>query len=266
MKKVIIIVVLFLNLWNSTFSQENSNTYSKWYVKPAFGLNIPLTKLLSGEITDNLFEYSDNSIYWQILSANYFFSAKWGIEFTYQAGCSQRISSRFESFKGKIEEEFGDKYFVSTSSGAEYNNFSIIGGSIERGYLGLVYRYEKPNYVFLPKLLIGVTSFYTDWGSAHLKEKGSNTFYKLFYNSGERPNDHYIIAPSFTFGYRLNRRLIANFDLLYSCYKTDIEFVKEMRNTFTEEIAIETIDYKKNIHTLSVGFGLIIELKPATSQ
>ena len=77
MKKVIIIVVLFLNLWNSTFSQENSNTYSKWYVKPAFGLNIPLTKLLSGEITDNLFEYSDNSIYWQILSANYFFSAKW---------------------------------------------------------------------------------------------------------------------------------------------------------------------------------------------
>ena len=30
---------------------------------------------------------------------------------------------------------------------------------------------------------------------------------------------------------------------------------------FTKEITSQTIDYKKNMHTLTIGFGLIIELK-----
>lgn len=264
--KKLIVILLFLNLLNFTFAQESSNTYSKWYLKPATGINIPITNLFSGEITDNLFKYDDNSYYWQILSATYFFSSKWGIEFTYQTGHSQNISGRAARFNMELEEKYGDNYFVSPSSGAQYDNFSFIGGSIEKGYLGLVYRLEKPKYIILPKFSIGVTSFYTDWGSADLKEKGTNTVYKLSYDSGKRPNDHFILAPSITFGYRLSKRIIASIDLLYSFYKTDIEFVEELRNTFTDEVLTETIDYKKNIHTLTVGMGLIIELKPAPNS
>ena len=113
----------------------------------------------------------------------------------------------------------------------------------------------------MPKLFIGVTSFITDWGRADLKEKGTNSVYELTYDSGKRPNDHFTLAPSVTFGYRLSKRLIANIDILYSYYKTDIVFVKEIRNMFTKEITSQTIDYKKNMHTLTIGFGLIIELK-----
>jgi len=258
-----IIILLILNSFNCALGQEKSNTYSKWYLKPAAGINIPITTLLSGEITDNLFEYDDNSYYRQVISGNFFFSQKWGVEFTFQANASKRISGRADRFNSEIQNKYNKNYFVSPSSGALYDDFNIISGNFERGYLGIVYRIEKPKYIFLPKLFIGITSFYTDWGSADLKEKGTNTILKLSYSSGKRPNDHFTIAPAFTFGYRLSKRFIANIDLLYSYYKTDIEFVEKIRNTFTEEVSLRTIEYKRNIRTLTIGIGLIIELKPA---
>ena len=260
MKKIIVLALIF-NSFSCVFGQQKANTYSKWYLKPAVGINIPFTKLLNGEITDNLFEYADNSYYWQIISGNYFFLQKWGVEFTYQGGNSHSISGRADRFNSEIVKQYGDTYFVSPSSGAQYDDNSIFSGNIQRGYLGLVYRFEKPNYIILPKLFIGVTSFYTDWGRANLKEKGTNSVYELTYDSGKRPKDQFTLAPSIVLGYRLSERLIANIDILYSYYKTDIEFVKETRNTFTDEKTFQTIDYKKNMHTLTIGFGLIIELK-----
>jgi hypothetical protein len=265
MKKLLVIILMSI-FFNCAFGQEKLNTYSKWYLKPAVGVNIPITTLLSGEITDNLFEYNDNSYYWQVISGNFFFSRNWGVEFTYQAGNSNSISGRADRFNSEIQKKFSENYFVSSSSGAQYDDFNIILGNIERGYFGIVYRIEKPKFIFLPKLLIGVTSFYTDWGSADLKEKGTNTVLKISYSSGKRPNDHFTFAPAFTFGYRLSKRVIANIDLLYSYYKTNIEFVEEIHNTFTEEISYKTIDYKKDIHTLTIGIGLIIELKPAPNK
>ena len=258
----LIIILLSLSCWSNLFAQDKSNTFSKWHLKPAAGLNIPLTNILSGEVTDNLFEYDDNSYYWQILSASFFFSAKWGLDFTYQAGHSQDILGRAERFNQALEEKYGDNYFVTPSSGAIYDNFTLFGGSIQRGYLGLVYRHEKSRFIFLPKFAIGVTSFYTDWGRADLKEKGTNTFNTIHFTSGKRPNDHFTIAPSLTFGYRLSKRIIANIDVLYSYYKTDIQFIEEYSNAFTNEVQIETIDYKRNMQTLTIGLGVIIELKP----
>lgn len=260
MKKPIVIL-LFLCLFNISFAQDGLDAYTKWHLKPAVGLNIPITNLFCGEITDNLFKYADNSYYWQVLSLSRFFSSKWGLEFAYQAGHSRNITDRADRFTLELQEQYGDKYFVSSSSGAQYETFSYIGGSIERGYLGLVYRLEKPHFVLLPKISIGVTSFYTDWGSAVLKEKGSNNVYQLSFDPGKRPNDHFTLAPSLTFGYRLSKRLFANIDILYSYYKTNIEYITELRNTFTGETAYETIDYKRNMHALTIGMGLIVELR-----
>ena len=261
--KKIIIVLLILNSFNCAFGQEKPNTYPRWYLKPAAGINIPITNLLSGEITDNLFEYDDNSYYWQVISGDYFFSQKWGIEFTFQASAAKRISGRADKFNSEIQNKYSEDYFVSPSSGAQYDEFNIISGNFGKGYLGIVYRVEKPKYIFMPKLFVGVTSFYTDWGRADLKKKGTNTILELSYSSGKRPNEHFTIAPALTFGYRLSKRFIANVDFLYSYYKTNIEFIEVTRNTFTEETSYRTIDYKKNIHTLTIGIGLIIESKPA---
>lgn len=256
----LIISFLLLNLSAFTLAQPESGTYTKWYLKPAVGLNIPVTKLLSDKITDNLIDYDDHSFYWQVLSATYFVSPDLGIDLTIQAGYSSSIPGRAARFNSMLEEKYGDRYFVSPSSGAEFDSFSIILGSIERGYLGLVYRIETPEYIILPKLSIGVASFYTDWGNADLKEKGTNSLYVLSYDSGKRPNDHFMLAPSVSFGYRLSKGMIANMDLLYSFYKTDFEFQEELRNAYTDVVIVKTFGYHKNIHTLTIGMGLIIEL------
>lgn len=245
---------------NCALGQEKSETYSKWYLKPAVGINIPLTNLLLNEITDNLFEYDNNSYYWQVISGNFFFLKNWGVEFTYQAGNSKNISGRADRFNSEIQNKFGENYFVTPSSGAQYDDSNIILGNIERGYLGIVYRIEKYRFIFLPKLMIGVTSFYTDWGKADLKERGTNTVLKISYTSGKRPNDHFTIAPAVTFGYRISKRFIVNLDFLYSHFKTNIEFIEKTRNVFTEEVSYKSIDYKKNINTLSIGIGLIVVL------
>jgi hypothetical protein len=263
MKKQILILLAVTSCYG-IFGQDKSIKFSRWYLKPAAGINIPITNVLSGEITDDLMEYDDHSYYWQILSGNYFFLKNWGIEFTFQAASSINIKGRAGRFNENVTEIYDDEYFVNPGSGAQYNDdFNIISGNFEKGYFGVVYRFEKPRFILLPKMMIGVTSFYTDWGSADLKEKGTNTVLKLSYEPVHTPFDHFTLAPAFTFGCRIAKRLLVNLDFLYSYYKTNIEYTEEIRNPFNEEISKNTIDYKKNIHTLSIGLGLIVDLKPA---
>jgi|SRR5690554_770572 len=256
----LIIIALILSSINCAFGQEKSRTYSKWHLKPAAGINTPITTLLSGEITDNLFEYDDYSFYLQFISGSYFFSQNWGVEMNIQFNFSRNISRRLDRFNAQIQSEYGDDYFVNPNSTAWYYDEDILTGSFPRMYLGLVYRIEIPKYILLPKLFIGLTGVYPDRGSAYLKEKGSHTTLELSYKQDKKSGDQFTIAPGISFGYRLSKRFVVNFDLLYSYFKTDFEFIKETRNTFTEEVWAETIDYKKDIHTVSMGVGLIIEL------
>lgn len=257
--KKLIIVMLILNLYPVLIAQENSPIYSKWYFKPAAGVNVPVTKLLTGEITDYLLEYDDYSWYGQLIAGGYFFNSTWGLEFSFQPGYSGKLSGRAENFANEVEHQYGDTYFVKVGSGAAYSQPAVSGGTIERGYLGLVYRIEKPHFVILPKFSLGVTSFYTDWGSAVLKEKGTNTLLKLRYDPGQRPNDHFTLAPSVTIGYRLSKRVLATVDAMYSYCKTDIVFTEELRNTFTEEVSYRSFDYNRHLHTFTIGLGLIVD-------
>jgi len=257
--KKLFIGLLLLNLCQGLIAQENSPGYSKWYLKPAAGVNLPVTKLLTGEITDHLLEYDDFSFYGQLIAGGYFFNSTWGLEFSFQPGYSGKLSGRADKFANDLELKYGDTYFVTVGSGAAYSQSDFSGGAIQRGFFGLVYRIEKPHMVILPKFSIGVTSFYTDWGSAVLKEKGTNTLLKLRYDPGQRPNDHFTLAPSVTIGYRLSKRVLATVDAMYSYCKTDIVFTEELRNSFTEEVSYRSFDYDRHLHTFTIGLGLIVD-------
>jgi len=252
-----VLVLLTVNL----YSQDTLNYASKWLTRPSIGFNIPLTTLLKGDITDNLFEFDDHSTYWQVLSVTYFFHKRWGVEFNFQGNGSSKISNRDERFLKSVQSEYGNEYFVTPSTGATYDSRNLIGGNIERGYLGLIYRIELKRLLIYPKLAIGVTSFYTDWGQAFLKLKGSNTVLKVDYSSGKRPNDHFTVAPSLTIGYKLTKRVFFNIDIMTSYYKTDITFTKSTTDLNTGQGTIEKNKYRKNIYTLSLGTGLIIVIK-----
>jgi hypothetical protein len=107
-----------------------------------------MTKLFQGTETDYLFQYDDNSYYWQIISISYFFHKHWGVEFNYQAGTSSRIKERGDNFIANMRSEYSDNYYANPSTGALYNN-GFFEGDISRGYLGAIYRFETNKFGFL---------------------------------------------------------------------------------------------------------------------
>lgn len=256
-KKFFISLILSL-LTVYSFGQDTMSYKSKWQVKPSFGFNIPMTKLLKGDVTDYLFGFDDHAFYCQVLSISYFFHKHWGVEFNFQPSISNRISKRGDKFLQSMESEYGNDYFVTPLTGPSYDNPIIFPGNFDRGYLGLIYRLESKRFFIYPKIAIGVTSFYTDWGHAYLKEKNSNKVLTVSYSSGDRPNDYLTIAPSLTLGYKLTKRMFFNVDLLTSYYKTNITFVKTTTDLNSGQSFNEETVYKKNMFNLSLGAGLII--------
>ena len=251
-------VLLILNMFAWASGQKKPGPWAKWYIKPAIGYNIPLSTFPSAGITDYLIEYDDHSYYWQLLSVNWFFSPRWGLEITYQPGRSGDIAGYAGKFSKEIENRYNNGYYVNVGSGGAYAAES----GIDRGYIGLVYRIEKTRYIIMPRFMIGSTSFYANWGNAVLKEKGTNNVFEIHYDPDEIPQDQFTIAPSVTMGYRLSRRFIINLDVMYSCFRTNFAYTEELRNNFTGETTSEIFEYRKYMHTLSVGAGLIVVFKP----
>lgn len=261
MKSIFTTILLLCLYTGYSNSQDSLNYKSKWQIRPNYGVNIPITKILDGRVSDNLFEYDDNSSYWQVLSIAYFFHKHWGVEFNFQGMTSNNISKRADVFLNIMKSEYGNNYYVTPSTGASYDDFNPFSGNFERGFIGLIYKYEKKRFFIYPKFSIGVNSFYTDWGKAILKEKNSNNLLKVSINSGKRPNNHLMVAASAALGYKLTKRFYLNFDLMTSFYKTNITFTKSITDLNTNISTIESFEYKKNVLTLSVGAGLIFVIK-----
>lgn len=257
--------IIFIN--SHLLGQDTTNWgfKSKWQVRPSVGLNIPLTKLFNGTATDNLIDYYDGTTYYlQVISASWFFHKHWGVEFNYQGSFSNKITGqkRDSKFSKILENEYQNQYFVTPSSGAFYGDDNIIVGNIERGLIGIIYRKEFNKFLIHPKFAIGVTSFYTDWGNATLKEKNSNTLLKVTYSTGGRPNDHFTTATSLIVGYKFSKRIFWNLEIMTSYYKTNFTFTKEIIDLTTgQKTVAEYSKYRKDIFTLTLGTGLIIVLK-----
>jgi len=253
--------VVFTLLMVNSYSQDSLNYRSKWQTHLSVGVNIPITKLLNGNVTDNLIEYDDQSYYLQFLSISYFFHKHWGLEFNYQGCSSNQISTRDDNFIRSMKSEYGDKYFVSPSTGATFDNYNFISGNFDRGFIGLIYRFESNRLFFYPKLSIGVTSFFTDGGTAYLKEKNSNGVTEVSYTSGKRSNDNFIIAPALSIGYKLSKRFSLSIDLQSSYFKTDLTFIKTTTDLYTNQSINKEYEYKKSLVNLSFGAGILFTLK-----
>ena len=259
-KKVTCLTLVFI-VASTIYSQQSNSYHSKWQVKPSAGYYFPVSKLLNGEATDYLIGYDDKTIYWQLLSVSYFFNKHWGLEFNFQAGSSRNIPARAGRFIESMEKEFGQTHYVEPSTGASFNSFSFIGGHVERGFLGLLYRVESPRFFLYPKFSIGVTSFYTDWGKAYLKEKNSHRVTEVLYASGRKPNDQFTLAPSVAAGYKISKRIYFSLDLLSTFFRTTLVFNKSIRDMDTGQQSLEVISYSKNIVSVGAGLGLIVVIK-----
>ena len=213
MKGLCILVLLNLLISICTYSQEELKPL-KWVVRPSFGVTLPVTTLSGGYITDELVGFYGNTHYWQLISATRFFN-KWGIEFSFSDNNSSALDGRYNRFVTEVENKYSGNYFVNASSGADYTEPNSIAGPIEKGSIGPVYKIENQRLVMIARAMIGTTSFDTDWGSADLKEKGTNNLVHIDWSTGRVVKDCFTFNPSFTLGYRVLKWVILDFDLNY---------------------------------------------------
>lgn len=243
----------------STFAQEEFKPI-KWVVRPSFGMTLPITSLSGGYITDDLIGFESKTYYWQFISAAHFFN-NWGIELSFAGNSSSVLQGRAERFIAKVENKYSEKYFVTASTGASYSDPNPIGGAIEKGSIGPVYKIEKHRLVYIVRAMIGVTSFDSDWGAADLKEKGTNETMQIDWSTGRPVKDIFTFNPSFTFGYRVFNRIVIDFDLNYWMYYINFDYTETKEDMITQEIQSQKFAYADLINEVSLGIGLMIVLK-----
>lgn len=239
-------LLLLTTFSNKVLSQEKYT--SKWQLKVETGVNNPLTTMNQGEITDYFIEYSSKKKIVPSLSAIWFIRKRFGVEadlkFVY-FNDSEDSSTKFKQFANN---EYGENYFVNAPSHVSNNFIPVVS-------FGLVYRLETEHFYFYPKFSIGITSFYSNWGSIDLKEKNTNNEYEIDFTQGKRAKDNFTMIPAVTMGYKLTDRFWVDLNVKTSFFRSNFTYEKTLTNLYTKEVEVEKIPYKINIFETYVSVG-----------
>lgn len=260
MKGFCFLVFIALLCSLKTTAQKTTEPYKAiWLTKPSVGRTIPITKLLKGNLSDNLFDYDDRAVYWQLLSLYYFPKKHWGVSFQFQAMSSAALANNNETFNAALEKEFGSQYYL-THSGNEPENVHPIGGKFGRGFIGVNYRIEKNRLLLQPQIGFGVGSYFVNWKQVLLKEKNTNTLLRIQYEPKDKVKDNILLNASMAVGYKLSRRFYLNLDLMGSYFRTQNVITKTTTNMVTEVAQSEQVNYKGNIFSFNFGLGIFVVL------
>ena len=242
------------------YSQDSLRYNTRLQVNPSFGFNIPLTTLLKGDVTDPLLRVNDHYHYLQV-SLSYFFNKHWGLTFDYRAGFSKSIGKKGDQFTELLQSQYAKDYYVTSYFPGGSDTDPKFLGQIQQGYLGAIYRLEWNHFFIYPKLAIGITSFYTDWGQVYLKQKNANDVINIQYWPNKMPHDQFAFAASTSMGYKISKRVFINLNVLSSYYKTNITYTQTTTDLNSGQSATDIITYKRGLLSLGLGAGLIIVIK-----
>lgn len=251
------ILIIFLLCTNTIFcSAQDPIKPMKWLVRSSADLTIPLSKTNYGYITDNLSDNKIGTFGWQIISFTRFFN-NLGVEMSITANFNPHQRNSFDRFSNAVNAKYSDGYFADISSGCIYNE----PPNIEKFSMGPVYKLQKRRIIYIFRFLMGSTSFYTNFGSAILKEKGTNTILDIHWSPGAVPNDFFTLNPSITTGYRVTKRLFLNLDLNYWVYNMDFTYKETIKDINSKNIITTDYHYRNLVNELNIGIGLMITLK-----
>lgn len=259
MRKIIFTLLLSFFIFICAESQIQYDPI-KWFVRPSFGSSFALNPKDFGFITDNLTSYSNQNFYWQVISTGHFFN-DWGIEFYYLRNYNNQSKDRFNRFSTEVSNKYGNGYFIDINTGFYYDKSTSQGNLLERGSIGPIYKIENNKTIFIFRGMIGVISFSSDWGSAYLKEKGTNSIVDVNWSSDKTVKDFFTFNPSFTFGYRITKRIVLDFDINYWFYNLDFKYNETRTDFITTETVNTGYHYKRLSNDLSIGAGFMIILK-----
>ncbi|PHN04186.1 hypothetical protein [Flavilitoribacter nigricans] len=260
MKTQSLLLVLAL-IWGVHLSgQNNPPAFVRWQLQTNAGIALPLAKLKTGAITDLLIDYDDQYVYWQFITANYFFASNWGLSVTIQGNPFTDPNKNGERLLQTLAARYEQNYLV-TSGPFKYGEEPNINTNI---YLGVVYRKDFNKISLIPKLQIGATSFYAKRSNVYLKEINRNNHLQITYQSNRASTAHdgFTVMTGLTLACHLGKRFTLDLHTQLYGFITQFSYTEQIRNTYTEAIEVNTYDYDRINGTFSVGLGIGYKFAP----
>ncbi len=260
--RLFIFAVLLISTSIKLMGQDSTQLIYRLHYAPSIGLNFPITKLLKGAYTDILVGYRDVSVYCSQYSGSLFLNEKWGIGFRAQLGFGWRGNTRKSNFENAIQSKFGTDFFINRDHDQLKSNSADIKSSSNSFLIGIVHKMEKGHFIFMPKILFGLTHFNNDNTIIYLEDKISNLVYRLSFDTKQTYNtwDGRTLALSFSSGYHLTKRILVNMDITYNYFSTQFEIHEKVRNLFDGTQTTEVIKYHARLHSIGIGLGFSIKL------
>jgi len=239
------------------YSQHTLPYHSKWQIGTSINSYAQVTPFFKDNATDHLIEFDKSTLCSQ-LSVSYFFHKHWGIGIDLLAGSSTSPAQKAGQFTESMQSQYERDYYVTTSTG---ENDASSKFNIERGYFDVIYRMESARFFIYPELAIGVSSFYSNWGRAYLKQKNANDVIEISYTPNKIPQDYFTIATSVSFGYKLSKRIFLNIEPLISSHKTGLTYTQTTTDLNSKQSVMDIISYKRNALSVSISGGVVVVLK-----
>lgn len=264
-QKLIILLTLIVFIVNPLIGNAiDDSKNSVLYFNPGIGYNYPVSSMNLGEITDYLIDYTDHSMYWRLISGTYFLPSNLGIKFSFIGNSSFSKNDRAINFENEIKEKYSDDFTLSSVSSIRDKRYTFLGGTFQKIELGLAYKIEFPKYIIIPGISTGVILYDRNIGviiGEHKYNEDINL--RLLYGPSEKSGLMYLLSPSVTFAYRLSSKYLFSIDMAYSYSKYSFGYTERQSvyNQNFDSDSFYNMHYKNDLHSLSLGMGLILEIR-----
>lgn len=245
------------------YGQEDSLYTFDFQLRSSVGGNIALVPVNKGYETDNLIGFEDNSVYWQFISGTIYFNENWGVDASLYSFTSDNTYRLEDKFTQIINETYGEEYFIlynSVDRGRSYEMPEY--GTVRAFQAGLSYRYEKnEKFIVQPRLMFGVMVFDNINARIHLKERETNTLVRVDYSDSRSTNNAFSATLGSMIGYKFHKDWMIFAEVYYSYSYAGLEYTRETRDLYTEEVKFTTYDHPNHLSSLQFGVGLAVDLK-----
>lgn len=260
MNRLLLLLILLLVLKGTTIFAQPEYKPIRFFYRPSIGAIFPTRSFSSNDIPGNLIGTKFRNLFCQPLAIGFFYR-NIGIEGQFMLSPALKPENRHDQFVKDINLKYGNRYHTSIHSSAIDDYLDGTSDPIVRGSLGPSYKVERNSLVFVGRMMVGVVSITTDWGSVRLKEKGTNGLLNVHWDTQYPTEDCFSFHPSLTLAYRLSRRITFNLDLDSWLYKADVTYKETTTNAVTGNTTTNQYRYSHFMNDVSAGLGIMVIFK-----
>jgi hypothetical protein len=258
--KIFLLLLLFLLSLGEFTSAQSEYKPVRFFYRPSVGAMFATRSFPTNDIAGNLIGTKFENVLCQPLAIGFFYQ-NIGIEGQVTLTPAQNPRNRHDQFIKDVNLKYGNKYHASVSSSAIDDYLNNTSDPMVRGSLGPSYKIERNRLILVGRMMMGIVSITNNSGRARLKEKGTNELLNIRWDSRHATTDCFSVHPSFTFAYRISRRITFNLDLDSWFYKADITYKETITNAVSHNITTNQYKYSHFMNDVSIGTGIMVIFK-----